>query len=110
MSVLTAAVREQALAVAAPLQLGRVAEVIGLQLRVTGLRAAIGDLVEIDGSVLAEVAAGTPDGLVCLHLAQTAGLRVGATVRHTGGPLTVGVDEELLGRVLGGIGIGRANV
>ncbi|MDT0200800.1 FliI/YscN family ATPase [Nocardioides sp. AE5] len=110
MSVLTAPIRERALAATAPLRLGRVAEVVGLQLRVTGLDAAIGDLVEISsadpaqGPVLAEVAAGTPSGLVCLPLGPTTGLQVGSPVHHSGGPLTIGVGTELLGRVLDGLG------
>lgn len=97
----------RAQAAAAPLLLGRVAEVVGLQLRVTGLPAAVGDLVEVSTygvPVLAEVSAGRPDGLVCLPLGPTTGLSVGAQVRHTGGPLTIPVGQELRGRVLDGLG------
>jgi flagellum-specific ATP synthase len=92
---------------ARPTRLGRVAELVGLQLRVTGLEAAVGDLVSIesqDRPVLAEVVAGSATGLTCLPLATTAGLAVGAGVRSTGGPLRIGVGEELRGRVLDGLG------
>jgi flagellum-specific ATP synthase len=37
-------------------------------------------------------------------MTNTAGLQVGALVRHTGGPLQIHVGDELLGRVLDGLG------
>lgn len=89
---------------------GRVAEVLGLQVRVCGIDAGVGDLVEIlpdttgGPTALAEVAAGGPAGLSCLPLTAVTGLRVGAAVRPTGGPLRVPVGDELRGRVLDGLG------
>jgi flagellum-specific ATP synthase len=105
-SVLTPVLRERALEAARPLQLGRVAELLSLHLLVTGLPAAVGDLVEVAGPtpVLAEVAASGSAGLVCLPLSATHGLRVGDTVRHTGGPLRIRVGDALRGRVLDGLG------
>jgi len=109
-STLSLDMRQRALGAATPLRLGRVTEVVGLHLRVRGLTAAVGDLLEIDpGSspvppVLVEVAAADPNGLVCLPLGETTGLRAGDLVRHTGGPLQVHVGEELRGRVLDGLG------
>lgn len=102
----TTALHDRAIAAARPLRLGRVVELVGLHLIVTGLTAAVGDLVEIDGPapVLAEVAASGPEGLVCLPLGPTTGLCAGARVRHTGGPLRIRVGEELRGRVLDGLG------
>ena len=89
-----------------------VTELLGLHLLVRGVDAAVGDIVEVLGSdadgeprpVLAEVAASGSDGLVCLPMAATTGLRVGTYVRATGGPLQVPVGPELLGRVLDGLG------
>ncbi|MBS2940004.1 FliI/YscN family ATPase [Nocardioides sp. J2M5] len=106
MSVLTHELRVRALQAVAPLQLGQVAELLGLQVRVTGLPAAVGDLVAVEGrtTVLAEVAASGPAGLTCLPLGDTTGLRVGDVVRHTGGPLRIPVGDELRGRVLDGLG------
>ena len=106
MSAITLDVRQRALAAAAPKQLGRVAELVGLHLRVTGLQAAIGDLLEVGGPqpVLVEVAACGSQGLVCLPMGATSGLTVGAHVRHTGGPLRIHVGDELRGRVLDGLG------
>ena len=95
-----------ALRAARPERLGRVAELLGLHLLVTGLDAAVGDLVEVlgDRTVMAEVAASGPNGLVCLPMTRTTGLKVGAHVRGTGAPLTVPVGVELLGRVVDGFG------
>jgi flagellum-specific ATP synthase len=106
MSTITPYLRHRALRAAAPLKLGRVVELVGLHLLVTGIPAAVGDLVEIEGPTpaLAEVAASGPRGLVCLPLTNTAGLQVGALVRHTGGPLQVRVGDDLRGRVLDGLG------
>ena len=95
---------------ARPRRLGTVAQLLGLHLVVRGLDAAVGDVVEVLGRapgeapVFAEVAASGPDGLVCLPMADTTGLRVGALVRSTGGPLTIPVGPELLGRVIDGLG------
>ncbi|KRF37460.1 FliI/YscN family ATPase [Nocardioides sp. Soil805] len=106
MSLLTSDVRARALGAVAPLRLGQVAELLGLQVRVTGLPAAVGDLVSVEGrtTVLAEVAASGPAGLTCLPLGEVTGLRVGDVVRHTGGPLQIGVGDALRGRVLDGLG------
>lgn len=98
-------VRPQALAAARPAHRGRVVEAMGLHLRVAGLPAAVGDLLEVEGpGLLAEVASSDTRGLVCLPLGHTRGVEVGATVRHTGGPLQVRVGAELTGRVLDGLG------
>lgn len=98
-------VRPQALAAARPAHRGRVVEAMGLHLRVAGLPAAVGDLLEVEGpGLLAEVASSDTRGLVCLPLGHTRGVEVGATVRHTGGPLQVRVGAELAGRVLDGLG------
>ncbi|MCF6378238.1 FliI/YscN family ATPase [Nocardioides KLBMP 9356] len=106
MTTLTADLAASAFAAVAPQRLGLVAEVLGLRIRVTGLSAAVGDLLAVDGAstVLAEVAASDPTGLTCLPLGSTTGLRVGDVVRPTGGPLLVPVGDELRGRVLDGLG------
>jgi flagellum-specific ATP synthase len=98
---------DRALQVARPQRFGRVVELVGLHVLVRGVDAAVGDLVEVQGSgapVPAEVAASGPHGLVCLPMASTAGLRVGARVRATGGPLRVPVGQQLRGRILDGLG------
>ncbi|HWJ81099.1 MAG TPA: FliI/YscN family ATPase [Nocardioides sp.] len=106
MSALTWEVREAAMAAARPLHHGTVTELVGLHIVVRSLPAAVGDLVEVvgAGTLLAEVVALRPGSMVCLPLGTTAGVRVGDLVRHTGGPLTIRVGEELLGRVVDGLG------
>ncbi|CAB4730931.1 MAG: FliI/YscN family ATPase [Nocardioides sp.] len=101
-----AANRSRALAAIRPLGLGRISEMVGLHLQVTGLRAAVGDLLEVQATppVLVEVVASSTEGLVCLPLGRLTGIQVGAYVRHTGGPLKIRVGEALRGRVLDGLG------
>lgn len=101
-----AAARAAAVPATRPLHLGRVTELVGLHLRVCGLRAAVGDLLEVLGRtpVLVEVVASSSDGLVCLPLGRTTGIEAGTHVRHTGGPLQVSVGDALRGRVLDGLG------
>jgi flagellum-specific ATP synthase len=105
---LFSAVRTSVLDAARPARRGRVTESMGLHLRVSGLRAGVGDLVEVVHAagrpLLAEVAASDSEGLICLPLGHTRGLEVGAAVRHTGGPLRIPVGHELTGRVLDGLG------
>lgn len=98
--------REAAAAATVPQRLGRVSELLGLNLKVVGVRAAVGDLLEISGSapLLAEVVASSADSLTCLPLGRTDGVLVGAPVRSTGGPLTIKVGDALQGRVLDGLG------
>ncbi|HEV7875221.1 MAG TPA: FliI/YscN family ATPase [Nocardioides sp.] len=96
-----------ALQAASPVRYGRVREVQGLHLLVQGIDAAVGDLVEVAGDhgvLLAEVVASSPEGDVCMPLSSIHGLRVGARVRCTGGPLRVRVGHALRGRVLDGLG------
>jgi flagellum-specific ATP synthase len=96
-----------ALRAAAPLVTGRVRRVVGLNLEVEGLDAAIGEavLVDVDGTALsAEVVALRDGGLVCMPFGTMQGVRTGAPVQATGGPLTVGLGDALLGRVLDGLG------
>jgi flagellum-specific ATP synthase len=98
---------EQALHAARPHVTGRVRRVVGLNLEVEGLDVAIGDAVHIDvaGTPLpAEVVALRDSGLVCMPFGTLQGVRAGARVEATGGPLTIGLGEQLLGRVLDGLG------
>lgn len=107
MSLLTADQRAAALAAVRPVTLGRVTGLLGIRVTVSGLSAAVGDLLEIlapHGSVPVEVVASGSDSLACLPLGDTAGLRVGDHVRSTGSCLRIGVGDALRGRVLDGLG------
>ncbi|HEU5038080.1 MAG TPA: FliI/YscN family ATPase [Nocardioides sp.] len=107
MSALTAEHRAGALAAVRPLHLGRVAGLLGIRVTVTGLSAAVGELLEVqgpDGVVPVEVVASEPGQLTCLPLGDTTGLRAGDHVRPCGTALRIGVGEALRGRVLDGLG------
>lgn len=97
----------QATAAARPVRHGRLVELKGLHLLARGLDVAVGDLVEVlgdRGSVPAEIVASTPAGAVCMPLGETSGLRLGAPVAVTGGPLRIPVGAQLQGRILDGLG------
>ena len=90
-----------------PRLVGRVRRVVGLNLVVAGLEAAIGDAVEIEtpgGPLAAEVVALRDDGLVCMPYGELRGVRSGAAATIGGGALSVPVGAGLLGRVLDGLG------
>lgn len=90
-----------------PRLVGRVRRVVGLNLVVSGLEAAIGDAVEVDtpnGALAAEVVALRDDGLVCMPFGELRGVRSGAAATVSREALTVPVGPALLGRVLDGLG------
>jgi flagellum-specific ATP synthase len=92
---------------AAPVQHGRVARVLGLSVTVSGLHTRIGDLVRIGegaAAVTAEVVAVDGANCTCLPLAELAGIGSGDVVTSTGGPLRIPVGHGLRGRVLDGLG------
>jgi flagellum-specific ATP synthase len=83
--------------------LGKVSQVLGLALEVTGLLASIGDRCEIEttGAPLpAEVVGFRADRLLLMPLGDLTGVRAGAAVRAGLGPLAVDVGAGLLGRVV----------
>lgn len=107
MTVLTDTRVERARLAVRPAQRGRVAGLLGLRVTVSGIAAALGDLLEVDGAagvVPIEVVAADRDLLTCLPLAETTGLRAGDHVRTTGEGLRIPVGEALRGRVLDGLG------
>jgi flagellum-specific ATP synthase len=96
-----------ALAAAAPRRSGVVSRVVGLNLEVDGLEAAIGDEVTVAtpaGPLSTEVVALRDGGLVCLPYGEMRGVRAGARAEASERPATIHVGPELLGRVLDGMG------
>jgi flagellar biosynthesis/type III secretory pathway ATPase len=75
-----------AMSAAEPEVFGRVTAVVGLSVAVSGIKAAVGDLVSIGERVPAEVVAIDARRLTCLPLGPLAGISAGARVRGTGGP------------------------
>ena len=98
---------ERALQAVEPQRSGSVARVVGLQLDVEGLTAAIGDGVTIEtdhGPLVAEVVALRDGGLICMPFGELRGVRTGARVTALGEPMKIVVGPQLLGRVLDGMG------
>lgn len=93
---------------ATPSRIGKVDRIVGLNVEVTGLSAAIGDGVLInrgaEEELTAEVVAIRDGGLVCMPYGDLKGVRSGAPVHATGKPLGIPVGPELLGRVVDGLG------
>jgi flagellum-specific ATP synthase len=94
-------------AAARPEATGRVTGVVGLHVDVAGVEAAIGDEVTVDGAgeaVRCEVVALDEGRLVCMPYGDLHGVRIGAAARSGGEPSRIQVGEQLLGRILDGLG------
>jgi flagellum-specific ATP synthase len=96
-------------AAARPRLIGEVVEVRGLSIVVQGLSARVNDMVFIgDDEMPAEVVAvhlGDNGPLAtCMPLGPLNGIGAGDQVIATGAPMTISVGQQLLGRVLDGLG------
>jgi flagellum-specific ATP synthase len=90
-------------------QQGRVTKVIGLVISSTGPSTSIGEVCRIYPSeggdpVLAEVVGFKDRQVMLMPLGEMRGINPGSVVEATGESLRINVGEELLGRVLGGLG------
>jgi flagellum-specific ATP synthase len=88
---------------------GRVKSLIGLVIEATGLRAEVGELCTIAAGrngdpVAAEVVGFRDGGTLLMPLGEMHGIGPGNPVSATGKPFRLPVGEELLGRVLDGLG------
>lgn len=88
---------------------GKVMQVIGLTVESEGPDASIGDVCEIHtlkggAPVLAEVVGFRNNRVLLMPLGELYAIGPGCDVVATGGPLTVQVGSELLGKVLDGLG------
>ena len=91
--------------------LGRVTDVVGLIVEASGPNALIGDVCFIeagwrdeDKSLACEVVGFRGDRTLLMPLGELSGIRVGQLIRAGGSCLTVPVGDEVLGRVLDGLG------
>ena len=90
-------------------RLGKVVKVVGLVIESLGPAVSIGRLCNIenreDGSkVLAEVVGFRDDRILLMPFGPMGGISPGAIVTSTQQQLRVPVGEELIGRILGGLG------
>lgn len=87
---------------------GRVDEVVGLVVRATVAGVALGEIVRIDrrgaGPLAAEVVGFRGEQAVLLPLGELAGVAPAGAVWRTGEGLAMRAGDDLLGRVLDGIG------
>ncbi len=90
-------------------QSGRVVQVIGLVVESIGPAVSVGDLCQIENpesgnKIRAEVVGFRDNRILLMPLGPISGITPGSIVISTGEQLRVAVGEELIGRVLGGLG------
>lgn len=90
-------------------EIGKVIEIIGLIIEADGPQSSIGDLCYIynrldEKPVWAEVVGFRPGKILLMPLGSMEGLQPGAIVVNTGSAMKIKVGEQLLGRVLDGLG------
>jgi len=98
---------ERAVTAARPSIHGVVADVVGLGIRVEGVRAGVGELVHVltdAGSLPAQVVAVHRSGVTCMPLGATHGVSAGDQVVPSGGSARVPAGFGLLGRVVDALG------
>ena len=92
------------LGAARPERTGVVTAASGLAVRVAGLDARVGELLELGDGIRAEVAGIAADGLSAMPLDAASGLRVGDRARSTRSRMRVPTGAALLGRVIDAAG------
>jgi len=90
-------------------QLGKVSQVIGLTIESNGPAVKIGEVCNIyplrgTGAVKAEAVGFKGQKVLLMPLGEMEGIGPGSKVEALGAPLNVGVSNDLLGRVLDGLG------
>lgn len=90
-------------------QIGKITEIIGLTIESDGPKSSVGDLCYIyndydDTPTMAEVVGFKKDKILLMPLGSPDGIRPGALVVNTGSAMKIGVGNQLIGRVLDGLG------
>ncbi len=90
-------------------EIGKITEIIGLTIESDGPKSSIGDLCYIynnfgDKPTMAEVVGFRKDKILLMPLGSPDGIRPGALVVNTGEAMKIGVGNQLIGRVLDGLG------
>lgn len=86
---------------------GKVKKVVGLTIEVEGLQASVGEVcnvVTIHGRVPCEVVGFKDNAIILMPLDEVSGVAPGCQVESTGKSLSVRAGDDLLGRVLDGLG------
>ncbi len=90
-------------------QSGRVVQIIGVVIESIGPAVSVGDLCHIENQdsgqkVKAEVVGFRDNRTLLMPLGSVSGITPGSTVISTGEQLRIPVGDELIGRILGGLG------
>lgn len=90
-------------------EIGKITEIIGLTIESDGPKSSVGDLCYIynnfgDEPTMAEVVGFKKDKILLMPLSSLEGIRPGALVVNTGEAMKIGVGNQLIGRVLDGLG------
>ena len=87
---------------------GKVSKVIGLTVEVEGIKAFVGELCIIHNNMGAEIQCEVvgfkEDCVILMPLGELVGVSPGCKVIGKGGPLNVRCSDELLGKILDGLG------
>lgn len=87
---------------------GKVKKVVGLTIEVEGIKAFVGEVCRIligdSKEVLAEVVGFNNNAVLLMPLGDITGVAPGSDVESTGKTLNVKVGDEILGKVLDGLG------
>ena len=86
---------------------GRVIRVIGQVVESTSLPIAVGEVCRIslgEEEILAQAVGFHQDGVLLMPLGELVGIRPGAIVTPLGRPFTARAGENLIGRVINGLG------
>lgn len=87
---------------------GRVTQIVGLLIEATGPQSPVGDVCHImtpQGPLPCEIVGFRRGSVLLMPLIHTEGIRQGSEVVPTGMPLTAPAGEELLGRMIDGLGM-----
>ncbi len=90
-------------------RLGKVVKVVGLTIESLGPSAKLNDMCRIisgddNEEIMAEVVGFRDDRVLLMPYNEVLGVGIGSRVENTGTPLTVKVGNDMLGRVLDGLG------
>lgn len=86
---------------------GKVKQVVGLTIEVEGLQASVGEVCNVitrHGKVPCEVVGFKDNAILLMPLDEVSGVAPGCQVEATGKTLSVRAGDDLLGRVLDGLG------
>jgi flagellum-specific ATP synthase len=87
---------------------GIVSKVIGLTIEVVGIKAFVGEVCiiynEVNKPITCEAVGFREKNVILMPLGELSGISPGCKVAATGKPLSIKCSDELLGRVLDGIG------